>query len=257
MLTLYFSGTGNTAYIAESFSEKMGAVCLSIEADVDFAAEMAKHDTIAICYPIYGSRVPLIMRQFVAANLASFADKKLIILVTQLCFSGDGARVLCDLFPKPVNVIYAEHFFMPNNVCNFALLGRTKNVAVRLKKAEKKLEKVCQNIKNGLIRRRGFSGFAKILGKVQGNPWQGDSRSAVAVDGTMEYKAKHGVQIDEDCNGCGLCVEICPMKNLERENGQIGHRGNCTMCYRCVNRCAKRAVTVFFHKKPEWQYEGL
>ena len=52
MLTIYFSGTGNTKYIAELFSQKMGANCLSIEADVDFQAEIIAHDSIAFCYPI-------------------------------------------------------------------------------------------------------------------------------------------------------------------------------------------------------------
>ncbi|MCL2015704.1 MAG: EFR1 family ferrodoxin [Defluviitaleaceae bacterium] len=255
MLTLYFSGTGNTAYIAELFSQKMNAACLSIENDSDFSQELQKHDTVAICYPIYGSRVPLIMRQFVAANLPSLQDKRLIILVTQLTFSGDGARVLCDLFPQKPAVIYAEHFFMPNNVCNFALLGQTKNVAARLAKAEKKLEKICQNIKNGVVKKRGFSAFSKLLGSVQGKPWQGDSKNAAAATGTMEHKAKHDVQIDDDCNVCGICANICPMKNLENVQGKISHKNNCTMCYRCINRCPKRAITVFFHKKPKWQYK--
>jgi flavodoxin len=66
-LTIYFSGTGNTKYIAGLFSRKMDAACFSIESDVDFSTEIKQHDTIAVCYPIYGSRVPLIMREFVAS----------------------------------------------------------------------------------------------------------------------------------------------------------------------------------------------
>ena len=117
MLVLYFSGTGNTKYIAELFSEKMGAQCLSIEGGTDFDMAVAGHDIIAFCYPIYGSRVPLIMRGFVARHMAALKGKNLIIFATQLMFSGDGARVLCDLFPKGhIKVTYAEHFLMPNNV---------------------------------------------------------------------------------------------------------------------------------------------
>jgi len=33
MLTLYFSGTGNTEYVAKLFSQKMSAKCFSIEDD--------------------------------------------------------------------------------------------------------------------------------------------------------------------------------------------------------------------------------
>ncbi|MCL2372462.1 MAG: flavodoxin domain-containing protein [Defluviitaleaceae bacterium] len=109
MLTLFFSGTGNTEYIARAFSQKMQYHCLSIEDEADFPAEIAAADTLAICYPIYGSRVPLIMREFVARHMDIFRGKKLVILVTQLIFSGDGARVLCDIFPAGhVEVIYGR-----------------------------------------------------------------------------------------------------------------------------------------------------
>ena len=258
ILSLYFSGTGNTKYIAELFSKKMNAECFSIENEIDFSDKIAKHDIIAICYPIYGSRVPLIMREFVAKH--SFKGKKLIILVTQLIFSGDGARVLCDLFPKNhVDVIYAEHFLMPNNVCNFALLRQTsdKKIQKQIKRAGKKLDRLCENIKRGKVVLRGFSGPSRILGKVQGVPWQGDSRNSSVSEGTMEYRAKHGARISQDCNSCNICVECCPMKNFENNRGVITPKDNCTLCYRCINLCPQKAVTVFFHKKPKWQYKGI
>jgi folate-dependent phosphoribosylglycinamide formyltransferase PurN len=55
MLTLYFSGTGNTRFVAENFSKKNGAECHSIEEDLDFGAVIARHRRVCFCYPIYGS----------------------------------------------------------------------------------------------------------------------------------------------------------------------------------------------------------
>jgi len=286
ILCLYFSGTGNTKYIAELFSSKMAAKCLSIESretnpckfepceiepreikpqDNDkntpnFASEIAQHDTIAICYPIYGSRVPLIMREFIAKHLSAFAGKKLVIFVTQMIFSGDGARVLTDLFPSGhIEVIYAEHFFMPNNISNVAFLRRPsdKHLKRRARSAEKKMAKVCRNIKNGKIKKRGFSAFSKLLGKIQGKPWQGNSSSTVATEGTMEYKAKCNVHIAENCNACNICVKCCPMDNFEATKGIITQKNNCTACYRCINLCPQKAISVWFSKKPKWQYKGV
>ena len=260
ILTIYFSATGNTKFIAELFSRNIGAKYFSIEDNADFDNEIKAHDTIAVCYPIYGSRVPLILREFLARYMNAFEGKKLAIFITQLAGSGDGARALCDLFsPGHVEVIYAEHFFMPNNVCNFALLWKTSDwsTRIRLKMAEKKMNRVCQNINSGIIKKRGFSLLPRLVGKIQGIPWQGDSKNAHASPGTMEHKAKHSVKIDATCTVCGICVPCCPMKNLELQNGIINHRNNCTTCYRCVNLCPQKAITVFFHKKPKWQYEGL
>ena len=260
MLTIYFSGTGNTEFVARLFAQKFQGKCLSIEDEVDFFAEISAHDTIAFCYPIYGSRVPLIMREFAASHTEALLNKKIIILVTQLIFSGDGARVFTDLFPKGhFDVIYAEHFYMPNNVCNFALLRETSNKSIARcsKSAENKVGRIHRDISGGVVRRRGFSWFSKLLGKAQGVPWHGNSASPSALDGTMEAKAKRDVRIDRDCTACGLCVTACPMKNLEMADGKILHNSNCTICYRCVNLCPHKAITVFFHSKPKWQYKGL
>ena len=42
MLMLYFSGTGNSKYIASTFSKKMNAKCHSIEEKIDFKNEIKK-----------------------------------------------------------------------------------------------------------------------------------------------------------------------------------------------------------------------
>lgn len=122
MIMLYFSGTGNSEYIARRFSERMGVHCHSIEEDMDFAKLLADEDTVAVCYPIYGSCAPRIMRDFVERHRAVLSEKKFIILCTQMMFSGDGARAFARLLPGcDDHVVYAEHFNMPNNISNFWL----------------------------------------------------------------------------------------------------------------------------------------
>ena len=260
-LIVYFSGTGNSAYAAKLFAAQMGGKCLSIEDNTDFCAEFAAHDIIAFCYPIYGSRVPLIMRQFAVRHAADLQGKKLVILATQWAFSGDGARVFTDLFPKDhFDVIYAEHIVMPNNVNNIFFLRQTgdKSLRRRMSAAKNKVERICRDINSGIVKRRGFSGFSRLLGSMQGVAWQGSSANVAPKPGSMEDKAKSKVKIYDHCNACGLCVTACPMKNLEiGGDAKILHKNNCTVCYRCVNLCPKQAITVFFRGKPRWQYKGL
>ena len=260
MLTLYFSATGNTEYIAKLFSQNTNATCLSIEADADFTSEITSHDTIAFCYPIYGSRVPRIMREFVEKYMVSLQGKNLVILVTQMMFSGDGARVFTDMFAEnAIQVVYAEHFNMPNNICNTPMLKHTSSRKMdkcRLR-AQKKMARVCKELENGTVRKRGFSTFSKMLGSIQGKAWQGDSKNPHVNTNSMEQKAKSAVKIHDDCNSCGLCVKICPMKNLQMQGCTVQQLNNCTICYRCVNCCPQKAITVLFHRRPKWQYRGL
>ena len=261
MLTLYFSATGNTEYIARIFSREMGGVCLSIEAEHNFTAEIKAHDTIAFFYPIFGSRVPRNMREFVARHMSDLNGKKIIIFVTQMLFSGDGARVFTDMFwDGAIDVIYAEHIKMPNNVCNIPIFRKrsSKSIIRSAKKAEAKMQRVCNDIKNGIVKKRGFSRFSQFLGSLQGKAWQGDSKDVVPGKFSIEHMAKTGVKIHKDCTVCNVCVKICPVKNLANEKGKIIQKGNCVVCYRCVNHCSQRAITVMMLRiRPRWQYKGI
>lgn len=250
MLTLYFSGTGNTKYIAEKFSETIQADCFSIEEEADFQGLITRTDTIIFCYPVYGSCVPLIMREFVIKHKLYLHGKKIIILCTQNLFSGDGARVFTDLLTGlDYHVIYAEHFNMPNNICNlfFYPLSNEKKINNYVIKAEKKIKKTCENIKNGITIRRGFNIFSKYLGFF--------TQRIYFV--RFEPKAKIDVRVDSDCTSCWLCIEICPMKNLENKENKVIPKGKCTLCYRCVNKCPGRAITVLRHEKVKKQYADI
>lgn len=254
MITLYFSGTGNSKFIAERFSQIMAAACYSIEEAVDFKEKMTQAKTIAVCYPIYGSCVPRIMREFVSRNRSAFEGKQLIIFSTQLLFSGDGARVFTELLEGvSVDICYAEHFNMPNNICNFFLfpLANPNKMQRYIKKAEKKLSRSCQNIKNGVVKKRGFNSFSRYLGL-----W-----TQRAHFGGLEKKAERDVRISAECNLCGKCVRICPMKNLKIADQKIDQRieqlDQCTLCYRCVNQCPQKAITVLVHTQVKKQYQGI
>ena len=249
MLMLYFSGTGNSKYIAELFCRHMNAACQSIEDNVDFDKLTASEEIIGFCYPVYGSRVPRIMREFIKMRIELFKNKKIIVFCTQMYFSGDGARAFTDIFPRGfIEVIYAEHFLMPNNVCNVFItpLANEKSVEKYIKKAERKMQTVCGEIKNGVIKKRGFNPASRALGMIQG-----------AFFPKFEKIGMDRVWISGNCTQCNLCVSVCPMNNFGNENGKVVSKNNCTICYRCINKCPEKAISVYFKGKIKKQYKGI
>jgi Pyruvate/2-oxoacid:ferredoxin oxidoreductase delta subunit len=55
------------------------------------------------------------------------------------------------------------------------------------------------------------------------------------------------LQLDEaKCNGCGMCIDVCPHAVFAMENGKahIVRRDYCMECGACAMNCARRAVTV-------------
>lgn len=248
MLVIYFSGTGNSKYIATQFASNMKADCHSIEEVLDFDDLIQKSDTVCFCYPIYGSCVPRIMREFVLLHSEKLCNKKLIILCTQMMFSGDGARAFTDLLPgSQDHVIYAEHFNMPNNISNLFLfpIGDMERKR-KLRSANKKMEKVCSDIRKGVVKRRGWGKLSHLMGLSQSLGWP-----------AIEEKRRSSFHTDDDCNCCGICVKLCPVNNLEVTNDSIGQKDNCILCYRCVNACPKKAAIVMLNSKPKKQYKGI
>ena len=244
MIIFYFSATGNSKYISELFAENMNCGCYSIEENLNFESFIKSNDTIAFCYPIYFSRVPRIMREFADRYMDLLKNKKLIIFCTQQILSGDGARAFADLFPRDyIEVIYAEHFFMPSNV---APISTDKNkIKKYTQKVVPKMQIVCNNIKNNKIKKRGFSVGSRALGLIQ-----------APLLPPAERKANRDIKIFDDCTGCGLCVSACPMKNLYIEDNTVLNNHNCTVCYRCINKCPQKAIN-FFNKKIKKQYKGI
>ncbi|KAF0092035.1 MAG: hypothetical protein FD141_219 [Fusobacteria bacterium] len=250
MVTIYFSGTGNSRYIAEKFSKTMGCENYSIEENIDFKKLINSNDTIVFSYPTYGSCVPIIMREFISEHKKYLRGKKIIILSTQLLFSGDGARVLTELLEDiDYKIIYAEHFNMPNNICNLPIFPNPSDRRMEkyIRKANKKIEKSCANIRRGIVRKRGFNLISKYAGLYS---------QRIYFKG-IEDIAKSDVRINEECILCGKCVRICPMHNLEDLDNRIEQKDNCTLCYRCVNECPVKAITVLYHRKVQQQYTGF
>lgn len=60
------------------------------------------------------------------------------------------------------------------------------------------------------------------------------------------FKVVEIVVDHEKCTGCGICVEICPVKVYELQNG-ISFPANveeCIVCRKCEERCPEGAIQV-------------
>ncbi len=244
MVTIYFSGTGNSEFLAKKFSEKMNCKCFSIEERVDFNRIIKENDTIALCYPIHFSKAPVFFMDFVSKHKEVFRGKKVIVLCSQQFYSGDGARSIFDLL-EDVEVLYTEHFNMQNNITawpSYYMLTKRNNKRC-LSGVEKKTEKIARDIKEGKVKLKGFSEFSKFLGRGQ----------HISPERIKEKQSK-AVRVNESCVLCGKCVKHCPTKNLKLERGQVTDIGECNFCMRCVNLCPKKSITVMIHGKVREQY---
>jgi MinD superfamily P-loop ATPase len=51
-------------------------------------------------------------------------------------------------------------------------------------------------------------------------------------------------RIDENCNGCGLCVKACQVENIVMENNKPVWQHHCEACYACLQWCPKESIQL-------------
>ena len=58
-------------------------------------------------------------------------------------------------------------------------------------------------------------------------------------------EAAMAVKVDmEKCNGCGSCVQVCPMDAIKVENDKAVVGDECVECGACVGECPREALSL-------------
>lgn len=204
--------------------------------------EKIKNDAeVVLGYPVQYSNVPKILRDYIIGSSHIWRGKKVFIIATMGLFSGDGAGILARLLKKHGAVIMGGlHLKMPDSIGDVKALKRSfeKNRELVVK-AEEKIYKAVDNIKNGEPPQEGLGiayHFAGLFGQ-----------RLYFWGKTQKYTDK--LQIDPlQCVGCGLCEKLCPMSNISIKNGIAVSSDKCTMCYRCISKCPRQAITLLGKK---------
>lgn len=259
LLALYFSGTGNTKYAVEKFSNHMNSggidcQCLSIETGQDIKEEIMSADTVLIGYPIYGSDMPNIMKDFLSKNAMLFSGKQIITLITQFLGSGDGAAQAVKFLRKhgcKTKCISTIHINMPSNISDVSIPKIKNGIqnTKKIRKADKKIEQCAERILKDKAIKNGRQFYSWFIGFFCQRMWYRIF---------LERKLKSSLKITNSlCINCGKCIECCPAKNLELIDGTVTPKGKCTTCYRCINLCPKKAICLFSRKTPKEQYKNI
>ena len=241
-MIFYFSGTGNSKWVAENLAgllhEKTADISvLNFESDdnkkyMEEIAQGIKNDEyIGFVFPVYAWGAPEIVIDFAkklkkflenANNLKDAADnleKKTFTFAIATC--GEEAGYTLKNFSKIIPLKSSYSLVMPNNYVVGSDLEDEETVVSMLKQAQKDISEVYRvhegsaaGLKSGLVN-FGFNKFAR------------STKSFYVTDA---------------CTGCGLCAKNCPTHTITMENNRPVWGSQCYQCLKCINRCPAAAI---------------
>lgn len=238
----YFSGTGNTAHIAQGMSEEfraLGHECAAFPIEkytlAGKEAEIKDMDLVGIGFPVHAFDAPWIVYDFIAMLPRRRCEYFLFKTAGSDFLLGGSTSRLRRAIAKRGWILRHESFFeMPPNLGGDAPPERISEL---VSKAEEHVHKVVAEIIAGerVILRDGtmqrlFSliNHCETLGTAMGSKnWT----------------------VSSACILCGKCVRDCPTKNIVIADGKVVFRRNCVFCLRCRGNCPVGAID---HKHLKW-----
>lgn len=71
------------------------------------------------------------------------------------------------------------------------------------------------------------------------------SINQIQIKGNTPYRKYSSIpfapKCNSDCNNCGLCAKICPLKAIDENNPKKTNNKKCTACTACIYNCPKNA----------------
>ena len=241
-MIFYFSGTGNSLWVAKRLSERYNEMLMPIAGELmkpidSQCYEVRTDEKIFFVYPVHSWGLPVLVYRF----LESFALKNYTNQsVYAVCTCGDecgytDSIMRRQLRKKSISLTGIYSIKMPNNYILMKGFGvDPKEIEkVKLDEAPLQLEKIMDLIDSG-----EYDNNLYITGNF---PWL---KSRIIYPFFSKYAiGRNSFYATVNCTKCGLCARICPTKTIKiKKDSYPSWDNTCIQCTACIHRCPVRAI---------------
>lgn len=223
----YFSGTGNSEWVARSLAELTHDSVTRITKETLQPLDVKKDETFGLVFPIYAWSLPKMVSDFL---------KNISIECGAYCYAvctcGAEAGYAMHLLRARMHMDGVWSLIMPDNyVVAFkaeaedAALEKVRNANAQLGGIAASInarESGCADVHVGKL------AFLKTF--VGGHLFRKYALSAKPFRSTYS------------CTACGLCARVCPTGNIRIMDDMPFWGDDCQQCMACIQRCPKRAI---------------
>ena len=249
-MILYFTGTGNSGYVARRIAEGLGEplLCLNDRIKAGGTAPVETGERLVIVTPTYAWRIPRIVEDWLLHTELTGAKRAWFVMT---CGSeiGDADRYnrrLCQA--KGLVCMGTAQIVMPENFIAMFNAPTVEEARRIVAKAEPFIDRAIAAIRAGHM----FSPPRKKL-------YDRIASSAVNPVFYLLFVKANSFTASDVCIGCGKCEKLCPLNNITLQNARPVWGSNCTQCMACICYCPTRAIEYGKKSagKPRYHFEEL
>ena len=270
-MIFYFSGTGNSKWTAKTLALETGDTLVSIpeviNSDCSFTLEKDEH--VGFIFPIYGWRVPNIVKEFLTKLTIKTLGED-TSHVKHYCFclvtAGDSIGKAMERFQQQLKSVTVNDALSLKAVCSLIMpesyVGLPgMDVDTKEKELEKK-ELASKQLKefSNVLKQRPHKDSNQIWGWNQLIRGSIPSFFSGPVGGFFERFLITDKPFHVDsrrCVKCGFCANVCPVSDIK---GGLGfepewlHNGKCLTCFSCYHHCPHHAIEFGKRTQKKGQY---
>ena len=249
-MILYFSGTGNSKYVAKRIADALGDEIVNLNDRIK-ASNISPVETgerLNIVTPTYAWRIPRIVRDWLLKTELRGAKRAWFVMTcgSEIGNADKYNRDLCA--EKNLTCMGTAQIVMPENYIAMFSAPQADEACKIVAKAEPSIERAIAAIQSN-------QPFAPTRNNLYDRFMSGPVNPVF-------YKCfvkADAFTVSDACIGCGQCAKRCPMNNVTLKDGKPVWGRNCTHCMACICYCPKEAIE--YGKKsvgqPRYHFEAL
>ncbi|MDF2804552.1 MAG: hypothetical protein K0S61_4457 [Anaerocolumna sp.] len=232
-MILYFSGTGNSRYVAQAIGKVTGDNIVSINEMVKNSSnEVQTSNTpyVFVC-PTYAWRIPKIVEEFIK-NTTFTGSKKAYFILTCGSETHDALHYINKLCKeKGFELLGFAGVIMPENYIAMYNAPEKEEADIIIKKALPQILSLGAQIQaEQYLTNEKVTNMSKLMSSVV-NPLF-----------YLTCVSAKGFYATDACINCGKCEKLCLLNNVVMNNQKPHWGSNCTHCMACICGCPTNAI---------------